>query len=207
MLVKVCGITRMDQFYWLENHDVAMIGLNFYDQSSRFVNHPLSGIKSSSKAKKVGVFVNPELPYLFEKIDEYNLLMVQLHGNESVEFCQEVAKHINIIKAFGVDENFSFANTEPYLNSASYFLFDTKSPAFGGSGKKFNWQKLAEYRFDKPFLLSGGIQLEDIPAINKLNFPALIGIDVNSGFEISPGNKDLDKVGIMMKLIDDDESR
>jgi phosphoribosylanthranilate isomerase len=207
MIIKVCGITKMDQFNWLDRHGITMIGLNFYTQSKRFISQPLTGIKSASKAKKVGVFVNPELPFLLDKVDEYNLDLVQLHGDESKEFCQVVAKHITIIKAFGVDENFSFADTESYLNSASYFLFDTKSPAYGGSGKKFNWHKLSQYQLDKPFLLSGGIQLEDIPAIIDLNFSALAGIDVNSGFEISPGIKDLDKIDIMMKLINDDESR
>lgn len=206
MIIKVCGITRMDQFNWLDRQ-VAMIGLNFYAQSKRFMGQQLTDIKSASKAKKVGVFVNPELPYLIEMVNEYNLDLVQLHGNESVEFCGEVAMHIDIIKAFGVDENFSLADTKSYLNSASYFLFDTKSPAYGGSGRKFNWDKLSEYRFDKPFLLSGGIRLKDIPEIMDLNFSALAGIDVNSGFEISPGIKDLDKIDIMMKLINDDESR
>ena len=206
MIIKVCGITTTAQFNWLDELGIAMIGLNFYPQSKRFINQPLAGISHSSTADKVGVFVNPELSYLLEKVDEYNLDMVQLHGNESAAFCDEVSQFVTIIKAFGVDDNFSFADTESYLNSSDYFLFDTKSSAYGGSGKKFNWHKLSEYQFDKQFLLSGGIQLEDIPAIIELNFSALAGIDVNSGFEISPGIKDLDKINIMMKLIDNDES-
>lgn len=206
MIIKVCGIKKSSQFNWLDEHGVSMIGLNFYPQSKRFINQSLDGISQSSTADKVGVFVNPELSYLFEKVDEYNLDMVQLHGNESQAFCDEVSQHIAIIKAFGVDENFSFADTESYFNSARYLLFDTKSSTYGGSGKKFNWHKLSEYQFDKPFLLSGGIQLEDIPSIIELNFSALAGIDINSGFEISPGIKDLDKINIMMKLINNDES-
>ncbi len=206
MILKVCGITESRQFNWLAQHGIEMIGLNFYPKSKRFISQPLVGISSPSDAKKVGVFVDPEMSYLLEKADEYNLDMVQLHGNESVAFCEEVVDNIAIIKAFGVDENFSFAHTEPYLKSASYFLFDTKTDAYGGSGKKFNWHKLSEYHFDKSFLLSGGIQLEDIPEIMGLNFTALAGMDVNSGFEISPGNKDLDKINTLLKLIDDDAS-
>ena len=206
MIIKVCGITKPDQYNWLDQHGIDMIGLNFYASSQRFINQPFMDAKSASKAKKVGVFVNPEISYLIEKADEYKLDMVQLHGNESVAFCDEVAQHIATIKAFGVDERFAFADTEAYLPSATYFLFDTKSSVFGGSGKKFDWQKLSEYRFDNPFLLSGGIHLEDMPAIIDLEFPALAGIDVNSGFEISPGNKDLDKINTMLKLIDNDES-
>jgi phosphoribosylanthranilate isomerase len=206
MIVKVCGITKSLQFNRLDELGIAMIGLNFYPQSKRFINQPLAGISHSYSADKVGVFVNPEQSYLLEKVDEYNLDMVQLHGNESEEFCDEVSQYIAIIKAFGVDENFSFADTESYFNSASYLLFDTKSSGYGGSGKKFNWHKLSEYQFNKPFLLSGGIQLEDIPTIIELKFPALAGIDINSGFELSPGIKDLDKISIMMNLIKNDES-
>ena len=207
MIIKVCGITKADQFNWLDQHGVDMIGLNFYAGSKRYLSQPLTGILSARQSDRIGVFVNPELSHLLEKVEEYNLAMVQLHGNESVAFCEEVAQHIAIIKAFGVDDNFMFANTESYLNCASYFLFDTKSPAYGGSGKKFNWHKLSEYQFDKPFLLSGGIQLEDIPEIINLKLTSLAGIDVNSGFEISPGNKDLEKINTMLKLIDDDASR
>ena len=206
MIIKVCGITKADQFNWLDQHGVDMIGLNFYAGSKRYLSQPLTGIKSAAKSDRIGVFVNPELSYLLEKVEEYNLAMVQLHGNESVAFCEHVAQHIAIIKVFGVDDNFMFADTESYLNSARYFLFDTKSPAYGGSGRKFNWHKLSEYQFDKPFLLSGGIQLEDIMDIIDIDMPTFAGIDVNSGFETSPGNKDLEKINTMLKLIDDDES-
>ena len=206
MIIKVCGRTKVDQFNWLDQHGVDMIGLNFYAGSKRYLGQPLTGIKSARQSDRIGIFVKPELSYLLEKVEEYNLAMVQLHGNESVAFCEEVAQHIAIIKAFGVDDNFKFADTKSYLNCASYFLFDTKSPAYGGSGKKFNWHKLSEYEFDKPFLLSGGIQLEDIADIIDIDMPTFAGIDVNSGFEISPGNKDLEKINTMLKLIDDDES-
>ena len=206
MIIKVCGRTKVDQFNWLDQHGVDMIGLNFYAGSKRYLGQPLTGIKSARQSDRIGIFVKPELSYLLEKVEEYNLAMVQLHGNESVAFCEEVAQHITIIKAFGVDDDFMFADTKSYLNCASYFLFDTKSPAYGGSGKKFNWHKLSEYEFDKPFLLSGGIQLEDIADIIDIDMPTFAGIDVNSGFEISPGNKDLEKINTMLKLIDDDES-
>ena len=204
MIIKVCGITASAQYNWLAQHSIEMIGLNFYAKSKRFISQPLEGINSPSNTKKVGVFVNPELSYLLEKVDEYNLDMVQLHGNESVAFCEEVAVRIAIIKVFGIDEKFSFVDTEPYLKSADYFLFDTKTDGYGGSGKKFNWRKLSEYQLDKPFFLSGGIQLEDIPDIMALQFPSLAGIDVNSGFEINPGTKDIAKIYSLLKLINDE---
>ena len=178
-----------------------MIGLNFYPKSKRYVSVEIDTTSYKPNTANIGVFVNPDLAYILEKVDAYNLNMVQLHGNESAELCEEVAKHIAVIKVFGVDGAFKFDDTEPYLNSATYFLFDTKSPTYGGSGKKFDWHKLGEYKYDRQFLLSGGIQLEDIEEISRLKHHALAGIDVNSGFEISPGNKDLKKIETMLKTI------
>ncbi|RLD22116.1 MAG: phosphoribosylanthranilate isomerase [Bacteroidetes bacterium] len=206
MIVKVCGITTTEQFTWLSQHGVDMIGLNFFSQSKRYIGRLFSGLNETSKSKKIGVFVNPDLSYLLEIMEEYQLDMVQLHGNETVAFCNEVSKKIHVIKAFGVDENFSFSDTEPYLKSVRYLLFDTKSKSFGGSGLKFNWHKLSEYQFDMPFLLSGGIKLDDILEIKDLKYPELAGIDVNSGFEISPGIKDLDEINKMLKIVNNDES-
>jgi len=206
MIIKVCGITNTAQYCWLEEHGVDMIGINFYPQSKRYVSQLIERTNTDSTTDKIGVFVNPELNYLLEKVAANKLTMVQLHGNEPVKFCEEVAGHIAVIKAFGVDVNFNFADTEPYLESTRYFLFDTKSSDYGGSGKKFEWQKLTEYEFAKQFLLSGGIKLEDIKEIIALNYPALAGIDVNSGFEISPGNKDLSKINTMLELIQCNES-
>ena len=206
MIVKVCGITIAAQFNWLSQQPVDMIGLNFYRASKRYFSQPLVGIEANSKVEKVGIFVNPELSYLLEKVAEYNLSMVQLHGHESAAFCEDVASHVAIIKAFGVDDDFLFTDTIDYLNCCRYFLFDTRTPSYGGSGKKFNWHKLSEYHYDKPFLLSGGIQPDDIQDIIDLNFSSLAGIDINSGFEISPGIKDLEKIKKMLKLITNEES-
>lgn len=207
MILKVCGITQENQFCWLSQRGVEMIGLNFYPPSKRYIEKPWPGYNTATEMQKVGVFVNPELQYLLDRIEEFNLDMVQLHGDESAEFCEDVANYTDVIKAFGVDEKFSFGSVKPYIDCTSYFLFDTKSNLYGGSGKKFDWLKLNEYSFDKPFLLSGGILLDDIMDIQNLNILSLIGIDVNSGFEVSPGIKDLDKIGELMNKIEEYESR
>lgn len=206
MIVKVCGITEIDQFGWLEKHNTEMIGLNFYQKSKRYIKD-LSLIEKSTNSKKVGVFVNSTYDEVISKFNEFCLDIVQLHGNESAEFCNQVAKEIPVIKAFGVDTDFSFDNLESYSDGVAYFLFDTKSKSFGGSGRKFEWSKLSEYKLNKPFILSGGITLNDIPEILKLEFKALAGIDVNSGFEKRPGIKDLEKIEMMMKLIKNEKSR
>lgn len=205
MIVKVCGVVDIDQFEWLEQQNIDMIGLNFYKQSARFINDN-SLVEKSFKVKKVGVFVNATFEEVKARCNEFNLDMVQLHGNEGAELSNRIAMEIPVIKAFGIDPNFNFNDLEPYLDSTTYFLFDTKSSGYGGSGRKFNWDKLSEYKFNKPFILSGGISLDDIPEIWNLKFDALAGIDVNSGFEQKPGVKDLGKIDIMMKLINNEKS-
>ncbi len=201
MIVKVCGITRADQFNLLAQMGVDMVGLNFYPPSKRYVSDQIAGISSATITDRVGVFVNPSMSGLLDKIAAFSLDMVQLHGDETPEFCRQVADFIPVIKAFGINDDFDFATLRPYMDSVTYFLFDTKTGQYGGSGQKFNWQQLDNYRLTTPFLLSGGLRLADIPAIAKLPYPQLAGIDVNSGVEISPGVKDLAKINAMMKLI------
>ena len=199
MIVKVCGITDERQLDKLIQVGVDMVGFNFYPASKRFLQQPL--LSPMSLVKRVGVFVNPSLEDVSLKVFEHSLDAIQLHGDETPEFCSEVVELRPVIKAFGVDDNFTFQKVEAYSEFADYFLFDNKTSQYGGSGKKFNWQKLLEYEGKTPFLLSGGITLKDINEIMDISHPGLDGIDVNSGFEISPGVKDLELVNEMMKII------
>ncbi len=163
------------------------LGFIFYEKSPRFFNKVIPILPKSTQ--KVGVFVDAYLDDILDKIRRYNLQLVQLHGNESPEFCY-LLKHINIkvIKAFSVDDNFDFQTITPYENVCDYFLFDTKGQYQGGNGTTFNWQILENYTSQKPFFLSGGIGLEEVKAVQQLNLP-IHAIDVNSKFEIEPGLK------------------
>ncbi|MEN8248656.1 MAG: phosphoribosylanthranilate isomerase [Bacteroidota bacterium] len=199
MIVKVCGITNQEQYNQLIELGVDMIGLNFYPKSKRYITSPI--LPNTTEASRVGIFVNPAIETLKNTVDQYQLDIIQLHGDESPEFCATASKIKPVIKAFGVDSQFSFDITTHYSQFAKYFLFDTKSVDYGGSGQKFNWSKLNEYDGSIPFLLSGGIRLEDIEEIMNIHHPMLSGIDVNSGFESSPGIKDMDLIEQMMKLI------
>ena len=108
--------------------------------------------------------------------------VIQLHGNENPEFCKKLKqKNIEIIKVFSVNDDFNFSILEPFENACDYFLFDTKGKLPGGNGITFNWQILQHYKLTKPFFLSGGIGLDDIESIKKLNLP-IYAIDVNSKF-------------------------
>mgnify|MGYP006193975225 CR=1 FL=1 len=120
---------------------------------------------------------------------------MQLHGQEDVAYCEALkSTGVEVIKAFGIDENFDFSKLESYLNAVDYFLFDTQTPAHGGSGKVFNWELLQHYTFEKPYFLSGGIDLTHTSMIKEINDHRLYAVDLNSKFELEPGLKDVEKL-------------
>jgi len=163
------------------------LGFIFYEKSPRFFNGKLPELPKS--IQKVGVFVNAAMNDILKKIKEYNLQIVQLHGNETPEVC-EVLKIINIevIKVFSVADDFDFETLAPYESVCDYYLFDTKGENPGGNGTTFNWEILKNYPSKKPFFLSGGIGLEEINKIKQLDLP-IHALDVNSKFETEPGLK------------------
>lgn len=169
------------------------MGFIFYEKSARYFNGQIPELIKT--IKKVGVFVNESVENIIEKIDKHNLQAVQLHGNESVQFCAELQKQlpkkIEIIKVFSADENFDFEIIKPFESVCDYFLFDTKGKLPGGNGTTFDWTILKKYNSDKPFFLSGGIGMNELKAIeeiSKSNLP-IYGVDVNSKFELKPGLK------------------
>jgi len=176
---------------------IDMMGLIFYEKTKRYAgNLPASELRIvPSHIQKVGVFVNASKEDIFEKIKEYDLQIVQLHGEESPEFCIEIKKTgVKVIKSFSIEGIDDFKKLHLYENVCDYFLFDTKTPLYGGSGNKFDWEILSSYNGETPFILSGGIGLEDAESIKELRNPKLYGIDLNSRFEISPGEKDIGRL-------------
>lgn len=192
---------------------VDFIGLIFYEKSPRFLEEKdieLSFLKeaiqlfgdSNEYIKKVGVFVNAEKEYVLSKVKEYSLDYVQLHGSENIFYCEELKKTgLKIIKAFSVDNQFSFTNTEAYQYYCDFFLFDTKGENPGGNGIPFDWSVLESYKGETPFFLSGGIKPKMEKQIKSIDHPQLFGLDLNSGFEIEPGFKDIDLVSTFINDI------
>jgi len=170
------------------------MGFIFYPKSPRYAE-PLdfSTLNALPKSiKKIGVFVNEDMEDILTIATKYDLDGVQLHGTELVEMCRELRKAgFIVIKAFPVAEAYNFKVTKAYEDTCDYFLFDTKTDAYGGSGVKFNWGMLDEYVGETPFLLSGGIAADDAEAILKIEHPKLTGIDLNSKFEVKPGEKNV----------------
>ena len=173
-----------------------------------FIFHPLSprffgaAIIPAIRAKKVGVFVNEPISSLLKISKNHDLDAIQLHGNESPEICRTLrSSGYEVWKAFNVNEFTKTDELIPYSGLCDYFLFDTKTSLPGGSGEKFNWDKLFELSSLAPFFLSGGIRPEDADRINGLNVHNMAGVDLNSGFETAPALKDVDVLAAFIKKI------
>lgn len=208
MKIKVCGLREPDNIQAIAQLPIDFIGFVLYPQSPRVASKKvlpqwlekhedeLEGIS------RVGVFVNAEVDQILNAVHDFRLDFVQLHGDESPEYCRELQTYwtissmrsAQIIKAFRVDEEFNFAKTQPYERLCAYFLFDTKGKEYGGTGHRFNWAVLSKYMGMTPYLLSGGIDEDMAEEIRQLNFKQMEGVDINSRFEIKPGLKDVDKV-------------
>ncbi len=206
MQLKVCGITTSEDILNLITMKIDRLGFIFYHKSKRYVYGKLieDGLKEIPKhIKKTGVFVNAEIAEIENIIDQYHLDSIQLHGDESPEFCRHFKNTVEVIKTISIKDKSSFETAKMYKDACDLFLFDTQSENYGGTGKTFDWQWLEAYTLDKPFYLSGGISLENCKEIKKIKHKQLIGIDVNSKFEIRPGIKDIDKIKQLIDLIND----
>jgi len=197
MIIKVCGMREAENIRAVEALGPDWVGFICWPKSKRFVagETPLEQLAPPSylptKAKRVGVFVDPTLAEVRSAQQALDLDLIQLHGTESPSFCQSVHEGLGlpIIKAFPISEVNDLLATQDY--KCDYFLFDTRTPLMGGSGKQFDWSVLEHYNGTTPFLLSGGIGPDDLKRVVAFHHPLCIGIDVNSRFEISPGLKDI----------------
>ncbi|MGB1370528.1 MAG: phosphoribosylanthranilate isomerase [Flavobacteriaceae bacterium] len=193
MKLKVCGMKYQDNILKVSALKPDYIGFIFYEKSPRFVSESISEIPKN--IKKVGVFVNASIDTITNTINKFGLNVVQLHGDETTEFCKKIrTKNIEIIKVFSVKNNFNFKKLKPFEDHVDYFLFDTKGPNPGGNGYCFDWSILKNYDSKTPYFLSGGIGLEEIETLNEFKNSVAAkqcyAIDVNSKFEIKPALKD-----------------
>jgi len=205
MFIKVCGIKYSDNLKEVALISPDAIGLIFYSGSPRYAG---SGILPDDlkilpgSILKTGVFVNEKVVDVLKKADEYNLDLVQLHGDESPVYCEVLGSYgIKIIKAFRVDDMFDFSTTHEYSPFCSFFLFDTKGRYHGGNGIRFNWDNLKGYTGSTPFLLSGGINPDSVKDIRNFRHGMMAGLDLNSGFEMEPGRKDAMLIQEFLKMI------
>jgi len=211
MKLKVCGMKYVVNIQEVAALQPDYLGFIFYDKSKRNFDGIIPELPKS--IKKTGVFVNATINEVVNKINQYDLQAVQLHGDETVAYIKELrqaelvsASHneipkqvrndIEIIKVFGIKESFNFDVLKPYENVVDYFLFDTKGKERGGNGVVFDWKVLEKYPYTKPFFLSGGIglqQLEEVHKIRKTDLP-IYALDVNSKFELEAGLKSVENI-------------
>ena len=180
------------------------MGFIFYEKSKRNFEGIIPELPKG--VKKTGVFVNEHLEIVVSLIEEYKLEAVQLHGDESVGYIEELkryVKQVEIIKVFGIKDDFDFSVLSPYEKTVDYFLFDTKGKERGGNGVKFNWSVLKDYSYSVPFFLSGGIDLNDVREIEKIRTSGLpiYAVDVNSRFESKPGYKEIKNLKAFKKAL------
>ena len=202
--IKVCGLTQLQQIDQLIELKIDYLGFIFYEKSPRYAlkNLSVNEISKINHHQKVGVFVNEEINKIVETVELAHLNFVQLHGDESIEFIKELKAQLKsttkLVKVFRINDLNafieSFNRNEKLLGEhVDYYLFDTDSKAYGGTGKVFDWSILNQLNLSKPYFLSGGISMENIQNINVLE-KLPIALDINSKFEIEPGIKNIELI-------------
>lgn len=175
------------------------LGFIFYEKSPRYFDGEIPALPP--RIKKVGVFVDEKISKVIDLCKKYSLDVIQLHGNETKEYVLDLQGYLTLLypdvlvwKAFSVDEEFDFSEIKIFENKVDAFLFDTKGDFHGGNGKTFNWEVLKSYKYQTPFILSGGIGSEEIDSLKELLKTELPihAIDVNSKFENEPGLKNIE---------------
>jgi phosphoribosylanthranilate isomerase len=201
--LKVCGMRDKLNIGEVASLHPDYMGFIFYANSPRFVGENFFVPTLQESVKPVGVFVNELTEKISVLAQAYQLEYVQLHGDESVKQCEELKNQkLKIIKVFSVDDQMNFDRTKIYKECADFFLFDTKGKYYGGNAQVFNWKILERYDQDVPFFLSGGLSLDSIAGVKDLRGMNIHAIDINSGVEIAPGVKDIDKIRKLKSILD-----
>ena len=184
-------------------HKPDYIGLIFYDRSPRFVGglDPKALDALPEKTKRVGVFVNAGVQYIRKQAQRYKLDLIQLHGDETPDFCEVVRRDYPVVKAFGIEKTADLDYVLQYEGLCDYFLFDAKTPKRGGAGVQFDHSVLKKYTGSTPYFLSGGIGPDDTTTVSAMRDNRCVAIDINSRFEMAPGLKDAEEVGQFIREI------
>ena len=201
-IVKVCGMRDAENIREVEQLSIDWMGFIFWPKSSRYVSKRPAYLPT--KCKRVGVFVDASIEEIMQKVQDYALDAIQLHGHESPDYIQALrvdGDRVAVIKAFNIATAADLEATKPYEGLADYFLFDTKGKSVGGNGEKFDWSVLEAYTGETPFLLSGGIGPDDAERVIAFHHPKCVGLDLNSKFEVAPALKDINKLREFIKEI------
>lgn len=205
--VKICGVMTPDQGQEIARLGANAIGFICVEKSPRYVTP--EQIRQITKVlpqetHRIGVFMNHKLETIVSTVETSRLTSVQLHGSESVEFCQHVRSALpttELIKAFRVESAETLKSTQNYTSVVDWLLLDAYHPNLGGgTGLVLDWETLSAFKPDRPWFLAGGLTPANLAA--ALNALSPHGIDLSSGVEISPGHKDLAKVAALFEAIE-----
>ncbi|MFP4300278.1 MAG: phosphoribosylanthranilate isomerase [Spirulinaceae cyanobacterium] len=206
MRVKICGITKADQGNAIANLGATALGFICVSASPRYVSPAqLQALTRDlpPHIQKIGVFANAEIDKIHNLVEQTALTGVQLHGSESPQYCQklrETLPEVEILKAFKIRDSESLNTIAAYRDRADTFLLDAYHPQLlGGTGKTLDWQSLQAFQPRRPWLLAGGLTPENIQT--ALNQVQPDGIDLSSGVERSPGDKDIKKVARLFEQL------
>ena len=209
MKIKICGIKDFETLNCCSANNVSYFGLIFYKKSPRNISlekaNKLINNNKNLKITPVGVFVNRNINDLIDIIKKLNLKNIQLHGNEDNEYIMKLKENSNlkIIKSMGIKDSKDLLKTEMYTN-ADYYLYDYKpnrDELPGGNSRSFDWSIMQNTKINKPWFISGGINIKNIDILLKKLNP--YGIDISSGVEDIPGKKNMIKIKNLMKTINE----
>jgi phosphoribosylanthranilate isomerase len=199
MRIKICGITQLDQGHAIAQLGATMLGFICVPSSPRYVpSEKISNILNNlpKSIQTIGVFANTSIEQIYQIVLETGLTGVQLHGNESPDFCdrlRQMLPQIELIKALRIKCSATLLQTQDYFNSIDALLLDAYHPQhLGGTGKTLDWNSLQQFSPSCSWFLAGGLTPDNIQEALQQLKPD--GIDLSSGVERSPGDKDLEKV-------------
>ena len=206
MRVKICGITKPIQGKTIASLGATALGFICVRASPRYVTpEQIKAVidELPEEIDKIGVFANSSKEEIAQTVSESGLTGVQLHGDESIEFCQNLRESlpkVEIIKALRIKNADDFTKAKTYTKYVDTLLLDAYHPQqLGGTGKTLNWDTLQQFDPDCPWFLAGGLTPQNVlEALEKVK-PS--GIDLSSGVETAPGDKDLDQVKYLFEKL------
>ena len=197
MFIKVCGMRDAQNIRDVEALGVDILGFIFWPGSARYVSEKPDYLPV--EAERAGVFVNAPLDEVVQKVKDYKLNYVQLHGDENLSYVTNLHKLLSssvdnmprIIRAIRVESRSKVLKAMMWDGYVDGILFEAPTTGYGGSGESFDWSLLSSYRGRTPFFLTGGIGPQSIDALMEFEHPQWIGVDLNSRFESAPAFKDI----------------
>ena len=209
-LVKICGITSIDQALQVAELGTNAIGIISVKESPRYISpEKKKEIFKSLKVlypniERVSVVKNTPIDSIIKNfLGEPNETIIQLHGDEDIDYCQKFKQkipNIGLWKAFRIKNKQDLDKVKIYENFVDAILLDSwNKETYGGSGKRIEQTYLEDLSFSKPWWLAGGVSKEWIDEISTKIKPD--GIDISSSVETYPGIKDIDEVGLILKEV------